>query len=140
MMRLACLGVVVTALIASTAFGQDNASLEAGKYDLTLLAPMMSAKNKAITVPAEVKYAKDVLEIHTQGVLGNKVTLAGAITNGTVKVGMTAIEKKSILSFHYIGKLDADGGAQGKFHTFIDGKPAFSGDWTLKKIQIDPAE
>lgn len=79
----------------STAQAQANTVLEAGEYELTLLAPAMSAKNKAITVPAEVQYNRETLEIHTQGVLGNKVTTTRAIADGTVKVRMTAIEKKS---------------------------------------------
>ena len=124
--------VVCLLLIGSTVEANDrNRSLKVGMYDLKLLTPDMPARNKEITVPAEVRVENDVLEVHTQGMLGNKITLKGAMSDGKVKMGMTAIEKNSILSFHYLGTVDEKGTAKGKFFAFIDGKQAFAGEWTL---------
>ena len=65
--------------------------------------------------------------------MGNKVTLRGIARDGTIKAGMTDVEKSSIISFHYIGKVETEQQAQGKFHCFIDGKAAFAGEWVLSK-------
>ena len=128
---VACLFFYAFAAHAQDAAAQRQA-LADGKYDFTLITPDMPERNREITVPAEIKKAKTGFEVHTQGMLGNKVTLKGAMNDGTIKMGTTAIEKNSILSFHYIGKVDK-GIGKGEFFTFIDGKKAFAGKWTLSK-------
>ena len=125
-------------VLGSVGLAQDAAAGEAldlqnGKYELRLLTPQMPEGNKDIALPAEVELKNDEIVIQTQGMLGNKVTLRGMASDGTIKAGMTEVEKSSIISFHYIGKVQTKQHAQGKFHCFIDGKAGFAGEWILSK-------
>ena len=124
------LGFVV---LAQEAAAGEALELWNGKYELRLLTPQMAAGKKDITLPAEVELKNDEIVIQTQGMTGNKVTLRGMASDGTIKAGVTDMEKSSIISFHYIGKVQTKQQAQGKFHCFIDGKVAFAGEWVLSK-------
>lgn len=111
----------------------EAAELASGSYELRLVTPQMAKGKQDIALPAEVEVTKQEVVIKTQGMTGNKITLRGLMNAGSIKVGVTEVEKSSILSFHYIGKVQTPQQAQGKFHCFIDGKAVFAGEWVLTK-------
>lgn len=120
-------------LLAQEAAADETLDLQNGEYELRLLTPQMAAGKKDIVLPAEVELNNDEIVIQTQGMMGNKVTLRGMASDGTIKAGMTDIEGSSLMSFHYIGKVQTKQQAKGTFHCFIDGKAAFTGEWVLSK-------
>ena len=126
--------------LAQVTAADDGFELKSGKYELRLLTPQMAEGKKDIILPAEIELKNGDIVIHTQGILGNKVTLRGTCEEGTIKAGMTAVEKSSILSFHYIGKVQSPQQAKGKFHCFVDGKAAFAGDWVLTVTEQGAAD
>ena len=96
----------------------------------------MAAGKKNIALPAEVQLENGKIVVQTQGMMGNKVTLRGMATGGTIKAGITDVEGSSIMSFHYIGKVQTEQQAKGTFYCFIDGKAAFAGEWNLSKKEM----
>ena len=108
-------------------------TLESGQYDLRLITPKMAKGRKDVTLPARVEKVKKEFIIHTQGMTGNKITLRGIEDKGKIKVGMTSVERGTLISFHYVGKVETSAKASGAFHCFGDGKAVFSGTWVLTK-------
>ncbi|MBI1247250.1 hypothetical protein GC197_05320 [bacterium] len=134
-------------VLSSAAIGQAQVvnlqkvpQLEPGRYDLKLITPVMPKKNREITLPAQVTTIDDEVVVYTQGMSGNKIVLKGSMLKGEMKVGMTAIEKGEIISFHYVGVVKSDQLAEGEFYVFVDGKLGFSGEWSLKKSPPEKAK
>ena len=124
------LGLVVLVQAATAGEALD---LQNGKYELRLLNPQMAEGKKDITLPAKIELKNGEIVIQTQGMMGNEITLRGMASDGRIKAGMTDVERSSIISFHYIGKVQTKQQAKGEFHCFIDGKAAFAGEWVLSK-------
>ncbi len=132
-----CAAICILALcvvgLGQVAAAEATVEMQNGKYELRLLTSQMAKGKKDIALPAEVEVKDDQIVIQTQGMLGNKVTLKGMVSEGTIKVGVTELERSSILSFHYLGTIESRKEAKGTFHCFIDGKAAFAGEWVLTK-------
>jgi len=125
-------------VLAKFAYAEESktsgaASLENGSYVLRILVPKMAEGKRDITLPAVVGVAKGKLQIKSQGLMGNKFILNGILQDGSIKVGMTDIERQDIISFHFIGNVASQTSADGKLYCFVNDKPGFDGRWVLTK-------
>ena len=132
------MSILIACLLAGLASSQDQKGpegkiLDSGNYDLRLMTPKMAKGKKDVSLPAKVERVKKEFIIHLQGMAGNKITLRGIEDKGKIKVGMTAVERGTLISFHYVGKVETSAKASGVFHCFGDGETLFSGTWVLAK-------
>lgn len=113
-------------------------TLEDGPYTLTIeTAKEVGADNVPVRIPVNVKLstAKDKwrqIKVESRKEWsGQPLRFVGVISGPDVKFGVTAIEKSSLITYHYVGKCSDSSAAAGTYSCLVDGTIQISGKWSL---------
>lgn len=128
-------------LICMITFGQPSGTnapsgFGSGSYGFRRTVPAIPDRGRDLARPATVAIDGETLRITTRDKAGNPIELTGTIRNGSVTFGVTTTEGSDIVSYHYLGRAISGNKATGTVHGFVNGQPAFEGEWALIRKQL----
>lgn len=130
----------------TAAFGEESTPpVGAGKYTLQIRTTAVPEDQREVSIPIDLAQPEAIdgrweFKFKTGDEWGNPFSGEGVCAEPKIRIGFTAVEKSTIITYHFVGNIGEDAVAQGEFKCFVDAEEVFDGTWSLSTRRDDDDE